>query len=140
MQTDIVPLAFDNLIMQNILDKHNPPSSTDLLAISANCLTLSLLSSQSASFSSINFSIPILISSFLTNTPISSSFPHTIELSAPTFTPTLSTLTTNFSFRNWSANNGHVSIGTPAHIASKLEFQPQCVKNPPIEGCDSISS
>ncbi|RYQ85893.1 hypothetical protein Ahy_B10g105520 [Arachis hypogaea] len=27
--------------------------------------------------------------------------------------------------RNWSANNGHVSIGTPAHIASKLEFQPQ---------------
>ncbi|RYQ85896.1 hypothetical protein Ahy_B10g105524 [Arachis hypogaea] len=42
--------------------------------------------------------------------------------------------------KNWSANNGHVSIGTPAQIASKLEFQPQCVKNPPTEGCDSISS
>ncbi|RYQ97232.1 hypothetical protein Ahy_B08g093253 [Arachis hypogaea] len=38
---------------------------------------------------------------------------------------------------NWSANNGHVSIGMPAHIASKVEFHPQCVKNPPIEGCDS---
>ncbi|RYQ85894.1 hypothetical protein Ahy_B10g105522 [Arachis hypogaea] len=77
---------------------------------------------------------------FLIRSPTSSSFPHSIGLFAPIITPTFSTLTTSFSFRNWSPNKGHVSIGTPAHIASKLEFQPQCVKNPPIEGCDSISS
>ncbi|RDX69176.1 hypothetical protein CR513_51743, partial [Mucuna pruriens] len=27
----------------------------------------------------------------------------------------------------------------PAHIASKVEFQPQCVKNPPIAGRDRMS-
>nr|KYP70989.1 hypothetical protein KK1_010232 [Cajanus cajan] len=46
----------------------------------------------------------------------------------------------SFSFKNWSPNKGQVINGTPALIPSSVEFQPQCVKNPPMAGCDNIST
>ncbi|KAJ9695290.1 hypothetical protein PVL29_010665 [Vitis rotundifolia] len=71
--------------------------------------------------------------SLFNTTPNFSSSPHFTANSAPTLTPILNTCTTNFSF-------GHVIIGTPAQTPSSVEFQPQCVKNPPIAGCDKIST
>ncbi|KAL4605641.1 hypothetical protein ACB092_09G044800 [Castanea dentata] len=81
-----------------------------------------------------------LTSSFFINTPILFSSPHCKGYSTPTLTPIFSTCTINFSLINWSPYSGQVSIGTPAHIVSMVEFQPQCVKNPPTEGFDNMSN
>ncbi|KAH7314876.1 hypothetical protein KP509_21G025200 [Ceratopteris richardii] len=35
---------------------------------------------------------------------------------------------------------GQHSIGTPCAIASMIEFHPQCVMNPPMDGCASTST
>jgi len=40
----------------------------------------------------------------------------------------------------WSPMNGEQSMGTPAVTLSMIEFHPQWVKNPPIEGWFSTSS
>ncbi|KAG6640439.1 hypothetical protein CIPAW_09G003700 [Carya illinoinensis] len=116
-----------------------PPSSTALFAISPSSLPLFLISSL-LSPSSISLSMAPLTSSFFTNTPIFSSSPNCNGSSTPTFTPIFSICTSSFSFINWSPKCGHVTIGIPAHIPSRLEFQPQCVKNPPTEGCDKINN
>ena len=34
-------------------------------------------------------------------------------------------------FNYCSANNGQVTVGTPNHMISKIEFRPQCDTNPP---------
>ncbi|KAK2992921.1 hypothetical protein RJ640_024075 [Escallonia rubra] len=42
--------------------------------------------------------------------------------------------------KNEKARVRAVIIGTPAQTPSRVEFQPQCVKNPPVAGCDKIST
>nr|ACR35177.1 unknown [Zea mays] len=37
----------------------------------------------------------------------------------------------------WSANSGHASMGTPCTRLSSVEFQPQCVRKPPVDWCAS---
>lgn len=44
----------------------------------------------------------------------------------------------NLMFVFWSAQNGHVSIGTPVHMDSSVEFQPQCDKKALVDWCDRI--
>nr|CAB3500462.1 unnamed protein product [Digitaria exilis] len=56
----------------------------------------------------------------------------------PTLTPIPSTSTAIFSFRNWSVKCGHVTTGSPAVMASSVEFHPQCVTNPPTAAWDRI--
>ncbi|KAG7977452.1 hypothetical protein I3843_05G032400, partial [Carya illinoinensis] len=46
----------------------------------------------------------------------------------------------NLQFVFWSSPNGQQSIGTPAHMLSIIEFHPQWVKNPPIDGWLSTCS
>lgn len=43
-------------------------------------------------------------------------------------------------FNYCSANNGHVSIGTPNHKISKIEFRSQCYTNPPNNLCAKMST
>nr|GMC86052.1 hypothetical protein BHM03_00062011 [Ipomoea batatas] len=107
-----------------------PHSSIAFLAISPNSLAFLLLSSPSSP-SSISFSKASLMPSFLTKTPILSSSPHFTGTSTPSLTPIPSTSTTSFSLQNCSAKSGHVAIGSPADIPSRVEFHPQWVRNPP---------
>ena len=120
-----------------IMREEDPVSSVALFAIMWNSLPLFLLSFLSPP-SSISMLIAFTTSSFFTNTPISSSFPKSKGTSTPILSPIFRTCTINFSFQNWSPKSGHVIMGTPADIPSRDEFQPQCVKNPPIEACDNI--
>jgi hypothetical protein len=46
-------------------------------------------------------------------------------------TPILHALSTYFALVGWSADRGIATIGTPAAIASVVEFHPQCVKKQP---------
>nr|KYP70983.1 hypothetical protein KK1_010225 [Cajanus cajan] len=71
---------------------------------------------------------------FFTIAPTFSSSPHLTGASTPIPTPIFKTCTINFSFKNCSANKGHVIIGNPEHTPSIVEFQPQWVKNPPTAG------
>ncbi|KAL4592103.1 hypothetical protein LXL04_005087 [Taraxacum kok-saghyz] len=120
-------------------DLIDPPSSITLFATSPNPFTFSLLSTPSIP-KSITFKIAFFTSSLFTFTPNFSSSPQCTTPLAPTPTPTPNTSTTNFSFKNWSANCGHVTMGTPPHTPSSIEFHPQCVKNPPTEGWDNIKT
>ncbi|KAJ9695286.1 hypothetical protein PVL29_010661 [Vitis rotundifolia] len=74
---------------------------------------------------SINVSTAFSTSHFFTKTPTLSSSPHLTGTSTPNLTPILKTSIISFSFKNCSANNGHVIIGTPEHTPSTVEFQPQ---------------
>ncbi|RYR05265.1 hypothetical protein Ahy_B06g085134 [Arachis hypogaea] len=47
--------------------------------------------------------------------------------------PTLRPSVNKTAFILCSANNGQVIIGTPITMLSSVEFQPQCVRNPPVE-------
>ncbi|KAK2983596.1 hypothetical protein RJ640_023130 [Escallonia rubra] len=53
---------------------------------------------------------------------------------------TLISSTKNILFILCSAYSGHAIIGTPAHTASKVEFHPQWVTNPPTESWFSTAS
>ncbi|KAJ9695283.1 hypothetical protein PVL29_010658 [Vitis rotundifolia] len=88
----------------------------------------------------INVSTAFSTSHFFTKTPTLSSSPHLTGTSTPNLTPILKTSIISFSFKNCSANNGHVIIGTPEHTPSTVEFQPQWVKNPPMAGWDRIKT
>ena len=37
----------------------------------------------------------------------------------------------------WSSNWGQPMMGTPEVMVSRVEFQPQCVRKPPTDGCES---
>ncbi|VYS64837.1 unnamed protein product [Arabidopsis thaliana] len=96
----------------------DPPSFTAFFAISANSLARFLLSSP-------------------TITSLTAPSTFSLLMKSPTtciifFTPTLTP--------NCSAPTGHVTIGRPAATPSNNEFHPQCVKNPPIALCSSIST
>ncbi|PON31765.1 hypothetical protein PanWU01x14_367100 [Parasponia andersonii] len=107
-----------------ILTCEDPPSSTALLANSPSFLALSILSLLSSP-SSKTFSKAFLIVSLFTLTPTSSSSPHISGSSDPSVIAMFKTCATSFSLRNWSANSGHVTMGTPAHTPSRVEFHPQ---------------
>nr|GMD44507.1 hypothetical protein KK1_010225 [Ipomoea batatas] len=77
--------------------------------------------------------------SLFTITPFFSSCHEFTPTSTPTLTPIFKTLTMNFSLKNCSANMGNVIIGMPADTASRVEFHPQCVMNPRMDGPSSSS-
>ncbi|KAL0926094.1 hypothetical protein M5K25_004480 [Dendrobium thyrsiflorum] len=114
----------------------NPPSSIAFLANSLSSLALLLLSTASSSSPITLLTVASKADAF-TTVRSSGLSPNTFE---PTATPILSTSTMRRSLKNCSAKSGHVPIGNPAVIPSKLEFHPQCVMKPPTASWFSISS
>ncbi|RYR55946.1 hypothetical protein Ahy_A05g021768 [Arachis hypogaea] len=60
--------------------------------------------------------------------------------SASTLTPIFQTSLICFAFVIWSVQSGIAIVGTPKHIASNVEFQPQCVRKHPTASCVNTSS
>ncbi|RID53872.1 hypothetical protein BRARA_G01238 [Brassica rapa] len=90
----------------------------DISALSLSSLTLLLISLPSSS-----------AITFLTTASISDLVIASFESSALTAIPSSSL--SNAAFIFCSAKSGHAIIGTPLTTPSSVEFQPQCVKNPP---------
>ncbi|CAA7397562.1 unnamed protein product [Spirodela intermedia] len=97
------------------------------LAAAFSSLALLLLSSASG-LSPIRRPTAAAISSAFT---VSLSNSPRALVFTPISTPTFSKSTSSLSLKNWSANIGHVTTGSPTAMLSRLEFQPQWVINPP---------
>uniref|UniRef100_A0A8R7PBG0 Uncharacterized protein n=1 Tax=Triticum urartu TaxID=4572 RepID=A0A8R7PBG0_TRIUA len=68
-------------------------------------------------------------------------FPASGTASAPSATGTATPASASTdALMNWSAPIGHVSIATPAAVASSTEFHPQCVRNHPTARWRRIST
>ncbi|KAF4382437.1 hypothetical protein G4B88_011389, partial [Cannabis sativa] len=93
----------------------DPPSLIAFLPISARLFTLLLISS--ASSPSIILLTAFVIASLFTKSPTC-----LFHFLAPTSTPIL------------------ITIGTPTQMLSSVEFQPQCVTNPPTASCWRIET
>ncbi|MQM13173.1 hypothetical protein Taro_046096 [Colocasia esculenta] len=124
------------LCSDSLSSEEDPATSMAFLAFSPSSLVLFLLSSPSSP-PSISFLTDSSTASLFTiiSSPIS-----IVRVFTPAATPMPSTLTINLSFRNCSAKNGQVSTGTPAQMASRHEFHPQWVTNPPTAEWERIAT
>nr|GMC87631.1 hypothetical protein AT4G34139 [Ipomoea batatas] len=124
------PNAFPHFLRGN-LQSDDPPSSIAFFALSFIAFALLLISSDSSPI--ITFLIASAMASLFT--PSQSTFFHSFD---PTPVPIRKISVISFSFKNWSANRGHVTIGTPAQTPSRVEFHPQWVTNAPTAGWSRI--
>uniref|UniRef100_A0A804UB27 Uncharacterized protein n=1 Tax=Zea mays TaxID=4577 RepID=A0A804UB27_MAIZE len=126
------------LIKSNTFACDDPPFSTAVLAFAARARAL-LLRSSPSSPPCMMFLTAFSTTSLATTISFCSSWYMSGSVT-PTSTPIPNTSTANLAFKNWSEKCGHVTTGSPAVMASMVEFQPQCVTKLPVAACDRIST